>query len=302
MLGHDLTEELNAGYRVIGMDMADSGPDKKRLVDFINCDITDRRRVIRTMLQTKPDLVIHLAAWTDVDGCENDRDKAFTINADGTEHVALQALDQDVPLVYLSTDFVFNGKKSGLYRPADRPDPINVYGMSKLDGEKKVSVVDKYIIVRTSWLYGSNGKNFVDAIINKAKNRQDLRVVADQRGTPTSSRELARALRVLVDILMNGKGPAGYFKKVYHVANSGVVSWHKFACEIMRLLEPERERDIREISSGELNRPANRPAFSGLDSSLFCQDTGYSSVPWQTALKEYLDEKKQLFKLTQESK
>ncbi|MDD5429037.1 MAG: dTDP-4-dehydrorhamnose reductase, partial [Candidatus Omnitrophica bacterium] len=198
MLGADLCEELGNGYDLVGSDLA---PAKRAgATNFIECDITDKGSVKDVIDKVKPQIVIHAAAWTDVDGCERDREKAYRINASGTENVAVACKNAGAILIYISTDFVFDGKKKEPYTEEDKTGPLNIYAASKLAGEEAVRKnLKEYFILRTSWLYGAGGKNFVDTIIAKAGTEKELKVVRDQSGSPTYTKDLACAIHRLAD-------------------------------------------------------------------------------------------------------
>jgi dTDP-4-dehydrorhamnose reductase len=284
MLGIDLCKELGKDYEVWGMDIIDR--HSSFVVHFVKADITDKEETIKAIVKAKPDIVIHAAAYTDVDGCELDGKKAFRINSLGTKNVALACRKAGATLVYISTDFVFNGKKTRPYIETDRPEPLSVYGESKLKGEMAVkSSLKNYFIIRTSWLYGANGKNFVDTIAAKAKTEKALKVVDDQAGSPTYTKDLAKALHALIDKCSDRGSRISDFG-VYHISNSGEVSWYRYAKEILRITGSKTK--VIPISSQELSRPAERPAMSVLDNSKFVKFTGYRMRPWRAALKEYL--------------
>ncbi|MDD5428963.1 MAG: dTDP-4-dehydrorhamnose reductase, partial [Candidatus Omnitrophica bacterium] len=237
-------------------------------------------------------IVIHAAAWTDVDGCERDREKAYRINASGTENVAVACKNAGAVLIYISTDFVFDGKKKEPYTEEDKTDPLNIYAASKLAGEEAVRKnLKEYFILRTSWLYGAGGKNFVDTIIAKAGTEKELKVVRDQAGSPTYTKDLACAIHRLADkIFRDRRQPTAAFG-TYHVSNSGSVSWYDYACEILRLAGLDTK--VKAITSAELARPAKRPAMSVLDNSKFASFTGYAMRDWKIALKEYIMKEKE---------
>jgi len=277
MLGVDLWQELEQNYDVFGVDLTPNS--QPPTPNFYSVDITEMDSVISTVGKIKPDVVIHVAAYTDVDGCERDAQKAYRVNSDGAKNIALACRDNDAVLVYISTDFVFDGKSKTPYKETDETGPLSVYGDSKLKGEEAVQdILKKYYILRTSWLYGKYGKNFVDTILAKAKAEKALKVVDDQVGSPTYTKDLARAIHALLDM---GKGYG-----TYHVSNSGSVSWYDYAREILRLAGSKTK--VIPISSEELARPAKRPAMSILDNSKFIEFTGYGMRNWKDALKEYL--------------
>jgi dTDP-4-dehydrorhamnose reductase len=226
---------------------------------------------------------VHAAAWTDVDGCEKDPERALSVNAGGSANVAAAATEKDTPVIAISTDFVFNGEKRAPYTPEDIPDPLSVYGRSKLEGEKAImDRLSRYAVVRTSWLYGRNGKNFVDTIVNKARSGEKLKVVDDQVGSPTYTVDLSAAILKLIERGTAGKG--GY---LFQVSNSGVCSWYEFALAILDY-SGSKDADIKPIPSSELLRPARRPLFSAMDNGSFEKETGYRSRHWREALKEYI--------------
>jgi len=243
-------------------------------------DIRDPSTVLERILAVRPGIVLNAAAYTDVDGCESDVERAFAVNADGAKNVADACRAAGSLLVHYSTDFVFDGTSKRPYRTTDAIAPISVYGRSKAAGEDAVrqSGCD-HLIVRTSWLFGPNGKNFVDTIRLRAVRDGALRVVADQLGRPTFSVDLADATRNLIDARAKG---------TVHFCNSGVCSWHALATEIVRLTGVAC--DVAPITSDELSRPARRPAYSVLDTTEYERITGICPRPWGDALAQYLSE------------
>lgn len=236
--------------------------------DIDTLDITKPEDVNNILTETRPDMVIHCAAYTNVDRAEEDFETAKLINVTGTENVAKVCGKLDIPLIYISTDYVFDGTKKAPYTPDDTPNPINNYGLTKLQGEEAVKkYCEKYYIARTSWLYGHYGKNFVETMISKAA--QPLKVVEDQIGCPTWTVELANGILRLL------QKPYG----TYHVCGSGSTSWYGFAQEIFKQsgldvnLEPCRTEDFP--------RPAKRPEYSVMANDKLCRN-------WQAALQDYL--------------
>jgi dTDP-4-dehydrorhamnose reductase len=295
MLGVDLCEELRKNYVVIGADLVTSHksvrseaepPRRGHVTRFIKCDVTDEDGVIKVISKLSPDIVIHTAAWTDVDACELGKDKAYRINSEGTENVALACKKAGATLIYISTDFVFDGRKRSAYKETDRPNPVSIYGDSKFIGENAVNrILTKYYILRTGWLYGANGKNFVDTILAKAETEKELKVVDDQVGSPTYTKDFARAIHKLID-MADSRWPIVDGCGIYHVTNSGSVSWFEYAKEILKLAGLKTR--VIPISSGKLGRPAKRPAMSVLNNSKFTKFTGYKMRNWKQALKEYI--------------
>ncbi|MCX5666734.1 MAG: dTDP-4-dehydrorhamnose reductase [Candidatus Omnitrophica bacterium] len=264
------------------------------------CDVTNKREILQVVKNMRPDIVIHTAAMTDVDGCEVDQKKAYKINAEGARNVALACKAVDAALIYLSTDFVFDGKKKNPYKETDKTDPLSVYADSKLKGEAAAKrILKKYFILRTGWLYGKHGKNFVDTILKKAKTEKALKVVDDQTGSPTYTKDIAKAIHVLISVIASpevilrhceGTKCQKQSQKieygVYHISNSGSVSWFDYAKEILKLAGSQTK--VLPISSKELDRPAKRPRMSVLDNSKFIKFPGHKMRNWQEALKEYM--------------
>ena len=285
MLGVDLHETLREEYEVVGLDIKDFPSTSLSSPRLHKADITDGHRLRKLFYQLAPDFVIHTAAYADVDGCEKNPDGAHRVNALGTRNIALICQEKNIPLVYVSTDFVFDGKKNYPYTELDEPHPLNVYGRSKLAGENYVrSLLERYFIVRTSWLYGRYGKNFVETILKLAEEKEVLTVVGDQVGSPTYSRDLAQEMKKLA---------SGSSYGIYHITNSGSCNWYNFAEEILKLAGI-RGVKVKPITSKELNRPAPRPQFSVLKSSSSRPGAGNTMRPWKEALKEYLEERKGL--------
>lgn len=246
--------------------------------DIQELDICDAAAVGRTIDQLQPNLVINCAAYTDVDGCEANAETAMAVNGAAPGHVAQACARAGALCVHLSTDFVFDGASRRPYRPDDAPHPLSVYGRSKLAGERAVAeAAGMYLIVRTSWLFGPRGRNFVEAILRRAEQGEALRVVEDQVGRPTFAGDLADAILRLVDLGARG---------VYHFANAGACSWHEFAGRIVALAG--YRVPVAAISSRELGRPARRPAYSVLDTGDYERLTGAAPAHWEDALERYL--------------
>ena len=276
MLGTDLCKELSLSYDVVGLDISKA---KKTL----QCDIASKDKLTEVVKEVKPDLIIHAAAWTDVDGCEENPKKAEKVNTLGTENLVFSALELKIPAVYISTDFVFDGEKKTPYLERDKTSPLSVYGKSKLEGEKIVAKLSKYLIIRSGWLYGKNGKNFADTMLRIDKKK--INVVSDQKGAPTYTKDLAKAIKKLVDFNKHES------KSIYHVSNKGEVSWCDYAKEIFRLAGIN-DVEVVPISSKDFGSPAKRPSYSVLDNSKFEKDVDYEMRPWKEALEEYINGKK----------
>lgn len=285
MLGKALVRVLSQDHELVGLDL--SVPESMDgLSDFVKANITDPESCDRTLLQVKPDIVVNAAAWADVDGCESDAEEAYRVNAEGARNVAEAASLAGALFVQISTDFVFDGDKDAPYTEEDAVNPLGVYANSKLKAEELiVDCASAYIIVRTSWLFGPGGKNFVEAILAKASKGEDLKVVNDQVGSPTYTVDLALAIKHLLERV---KPPV---REIVNVSNSGKCSWYDFAVKILELNGMGGEVSVDEISSEGLNRPAKRPLYSELDTGKFSRITGSKMRTWQEALEDYMKER-----------
>lgn len=266
MLGTDLMARLG-GHILTGKDVD----------DFDITSAADCRDVID---ECGPDIVINAAAFTDVDGCETREETAFAVNAEGVKNVALACRDGNIRIIHFSTDYVFDGTGGRPYREDDPCNPINAYGRSKLQGELYLKELScNYTLVRTSWLYGRHGKNFIKAILQRAKNSQKLEVVTDQVGSPTYTPDLAGAVQVLAE---------GGHTGTFHVTNRGTCSWYEFARRALDLSGFENV-EIKPITSDLLERKAMRPKNSMLSGEKFAGATGRMLRFWQIALRDYLE-------------
>ena len=277
MLGTDVLDALVAvGFQTVGLGREDA-------------DITDTRAVRDAMLEHEPDLVIHTAAMTAVDACEDFPDKAMAENSTGAMHVAAATLGLGIPVVHISTDYVFNGRATTPY-PVDHPlDPLGMYGKGKAQGEIAVRLTNPaHYVVRTSWLCGMRGKNFVSTILRLSETNTTLKVVSDQVGAPTFTVDLASALVALVKNHFSEGVPA---YGTYHITNSGQCSWFEFAKAILEQAGRENITVIP-IDSNQLksmmNYKAPRPAYSVLDTTLTEQIFGIHLPHWRDALKVFM--------------
>ncbi|WP_462348877.1 dTDP-4-dehydrorhamnose reductase [Holdemanella biformis] len=290
-LGHDVMNELaSRGYTGVGTDLAESYSGIQdgtyvTMAEYVSLDITNKSAVMNTIKSVKPDVVVHCAAWTAVDLAEDEdkQAKVKAINVGGTQNIADACKEVDAKMVYISTDYVFDGQGTEPWQP-DCKDykPLNVYGETKLGGELAVSsTLSKYFIVRIAWVFGKNGNNFIKTMLNVGKKFDTLKVVNDQIGTPTYTYDLAR---LLVDMIETDK--YGY----YHATNEGgYISWYDFACEIFK--QAGYTNTVIPVTTKEYGlSKAARPFNSRLDKSKLVEN-GFKPLPtWQDALKRYLQE------------
>ena len=270
MLGREVVRVLSErGHDVVGLSHAD-------------LDVTDKGAVWRALRRERPDVVVHCAAMTDVDGCELDPERAFLVNAVGTAHVAAASNALGAKLIYISTDFVFDGEKEEGYDEFDEPSPVNEYGRSKLWGERMAQALcPKHAIVRTAWLFGFGRRNFVSAVAERLREEGKVRAVTDQVGSPTYTRDLARALLHLVEAEAYG---------VYHVVNSGRASRFELAKLVAEALGLDPEGAVEPITSDQWPAPARRPRCSALR-SLRWEAEGFPPLRhFSEAVREYLEE------------
>ena len=266
-LGYDVVKELETrGHTAIGVDIEEM-------------DITDGDAVRRVVTQANPDAVIHCAAYTAVDAAEDNEELCRRVNALGTKNIVKVCRDLDCKLMYISTDYVFNGQGTRPWEPDDKREPLNVYGQTKYEGELAVETLEKYFIVRIAWVFGVNGKNFIKTMLNLGKTRDSLTVVDDQIGSPTYTYDLARLLVDMIETDQYGR---------YHATNEGLCSWYEFACEIFR--QAGIQIKVSPVASSEYPSRAKRPMNSRMDKSKL-QAMGFEPMPpWQDALRRYLKE------------
>ncbi|MGN0488984.1 MAG: dTDP-4-dehydrorhamnose reductase [Ruminococcus sp.] len=282
-LGYDIINELNKrGYEAIGTDILEN---VSNVQNYVQLDITDKKAVEKVITEVNPDVVIHCAAWTAVDAAEDEenKEKVYAINTQGTRNIAEACKNIDCKIIYISTDYVFNGQGEKPWEP-DCKDyaPLNVYGKSKLQGELAVAdTLEKYFIVRIAWVFGKNGNNFIKTMLRVGKNHPKVTVVNDQIGTPTYTYDLAR---LLVDMAETDK--YGY----YHATNEGgYISWYDFTSEIYK--QAGLSTEVVPVTTAEYGlSKAARPFNSRLDKSKLIEN-GFKPLPiWQDALARYLKE------------
>ena len=267
-LGYDVVNELEKrGLEAIGVDIQEM-------------DITDADSVNNVIEEASPDAVIHCAAYTAVDAAEDNVEICRRVNAEGTQNIANVCKRLDIPMIYISTDYVFDGQGERPWLPDDERAPLNVYGQTKYEGELAVqNTLDKYFIVRIAWVFGLNGKNFVKTMLNLGKTRDHLTVVNDQYGSPTYTYDLAR---LLVDMILTDK------YGIYHATNEGICTWYEFACEIFR--QAGISVDVEPVTADQYPAKAKRPSNSRMSKDKL-EENGFERLPsWQDALGRYLKE------------
>jgi dTDP-4-dehydrorhamnose reductase len=265
---------LDEGQPIIGLTHAD-------------LDVTDREAVIATLTARRPDLVINAAAYTAVDRAESESASAFAVNRDGAANIAESCASLDVPMIHVSTDYVFDGSKIGAYREEDEPVPLSVYGLSKAEGEQLVRERNnRCAIIRTSWLFGVDGDNFVKTIVKLARERDELRVVADQRGCPTPAADLADAIFALGRAMLAERALSG----IFHFAGAEPTSWHAFAEAVVQKVAPRLARRPRlvPIATEDYPTPARRPLNSVLNCGKLAR-LGIRQRSWRPGLGTVID-------------
>lgn len=267
MLARSLIPTLSDDHEIIALSKED-------------LNISHREMVNQRIKEISPDLVINCAAYTKVDKAEEEREKAFLINGTGVQNLALVCEDMNIPLCHISTDYVFDGNKNRPYTPFDNTNPLNTYGESKRAGERYIEwILRRFYIVRTSWLYGEGGNNFVYTILRLASERDELRVVNDQIGSPTCTVTLSEAIKRL--IMTGAYG-------IYHFTDDseGGISWFEFAREILSVRSIKV--NLRPIQTEDYPLPAKRPSYSVLDTMIFTSVTGYKPLNWRDSLRNFL--------------
>ena len=248
-------------------------------VDVDEMDITNAKQVDKVIKKNKYDAVVHCAAWTAVDKAEDEIDACTKVNVVGTKNIVKVCKELDIPLMYFSTDYVFDGQGESEWKEYDERHPLNVYGQTKYEGELAVQTLNRYFIVRIAWVFGVNGKNFIKTMLNVGKKYPQVKVVNDQIGTPTYTYDLAR---LLVDMAESDK--YGY----YHATNEGLCSWYEFACEIFK--QAGMNVEVTPVDSTKFPAKAKRPNNSRMSKTMLDKN-GFDRLPtWQDALSRYLKE------------
>lgn len=272
-LGYDVVRELQSrGHEAIGVDIEEM-------------DITDETAVSRVMEETAPEAVIHCSAFTAVDRAEEEQELCYKVNVEGTENIAKMCQKLGCKMLYLSTDYIFSGEGQRPWEPEDTPSPLNSYGQSKYQGEVALrQYVDKYFIVRISWVFGINGNNFIKTMLRLGKENGAVKVVDDQIGSPTYTFDLAKLLVDMIETEQYG---------AYHATNEGICSWYEFAKEIFQEANM-KEVTVTPVSSEEFPVKAKRPKNSRMSKEKLVQN-GFSLLPsWQDAVKRYIEELKKV--------
>lgn len=266
-LGHDVMGELKKrGYEAVGVDIEEM-------------DITDAQCVKRVITQAAPEAVVHCSAYTAVDRAEEEVELCRRVNAEGTKNVAEVCAELDCKLLYLSTDYIFSGEGERPWEPGDEPDPLNVYGLTKYEGEQEIkSRLNKYFVVRISWVFGVNGNNFIKTMLRLGRENGAVRVVDDQIGSPTYTYDLAVLLVDMIETEKYGE---------YHATNEGICSWYEFAKEIFAAAGMN-EVEVTPVSSEEFPAKAKRPKNSRMSKEKLVKN-GFNKLPsWQDAVKRYV--------------
>ena len=253
-------------------------------------DITRMDQMKSRLAEMSPDIIINAAAYTDVDGAESETEKAFAVNSTGPENLAHFCLDSQIPLIHVSTDFVFDGNTQRPYRETDSTAPLGAYGQSKAMGEEKIrSILKEHIIIRTAWLYGVDGHNFVKTMLGLFREKAHIRVVNDQFGSPTSASDLAAAL---LEVATRLKTKSNTHWGTYHYCGQGITTWYEFAANLLKLAKSRisiRTTHIEPITTADWPTSATRPPYSALNCSRISADFGIQPRAWQLSLKTTLD-------------
>lgn len=277
-LGKELTRILNTGFAEIGEIPCTLKNADIINTDVDNLDITNINDVLSFVENERPQVIINCSAFTNVDLCETDKDTAFNVNSLGPRNLAIAAQKVNTKLIHISTDYVFSGDGNEPYCEYDICNPQSIYGKTKYLGEQYVKeFCSKYFIVRTSWLYGYEGNNFVKTIMNLAEQRESIKVVNDQRGNPTNANDLAYHILKLVDSNEYG---------IYHCTGNGECSWYDFACKIVEYANINCE--VMPCTTEEFPRPAKRPSYSSLNNMMLKNTIGDKMRFWQDALKNFI--------------
>lgn len=275
MLGQALAKRLSRKYKIIALGHSE-------------CDVTDFKQVSRIFCRHQPWLALNAAAMTNVDACEDNPKKARAVNARGAHNIAKAAGKNNSIVIQISTDYVFGGRKDRLYQENDYASAVNIYGKTKLEGERLLrKTIKKHIIIRTSWLFGKGKDNFINNIIERSRKEAVLRIAADKYSSPTYTLDLARAIFEIIN-LIDGSGYPNRIYGTYHLSNSGYCSWYEYAQVILNAAKINRVK-LEPIKMDQINFKAKRPVFSALDNTKYSRLTGKPLRKWQAAVKEYIE-------------
>ncbi len=277
-LGSDLVDLLASQYEIAGLGLSDN---RHAFLQYYKADIANSSAVLKAVQSFKPAIIIHTAAYIDVDGCELNPNQAYLINTKGTQHIAEASNQTGAIIFFISSDYIFDGRKKEPYLETDSPNPMGVYGQSKLNAEEWLKTNSKSAwIIRSSWLFGKSGRNFFRLILQRMIEKKELKVVNDQLGAPTYTRDLAQGLKTLIE---RGKRVKGC--EIFHLANSGTTTWYEAA---QKLVAKTGEKiEIKPITSTELNRPARRPANSVLNMQKIETAYGIKLRNWEAAFNDF---------------
>lgn len=275
MLGAALAERLSREYKVIALGHSE-------------CDVSDPKRVERIFSRYRPWLALNAAAMTNVDACQDNPEKARAVNAKGPHNIAKSAAKYNSIVIHISTDYVFSGTKTRPYRENDHARAVNIYGETKLEGERLLrKTLKRHIIIRTSWLFGKGKDNFINNIIKRSQKEKVIRIASDKFSSPTYTLDLARAIAEIID-LINSCACQNKFYGTYHISNSGYCSWYEYAKVILKSAKITRVK-LEPIKMRQINFKARRPVFSALDTTKYQRLTAKPLRKWQTAVKDYIE-------------
>lgn len=276
----------------LGWELCRQGKASEFLIiplDIPEFDITDQDQVNDAVSKADPDMVVNAAAYTAVDKAESEKDLAFSVNSDGPSYLAVACHKKGIPLIHISTDYVFDGCKDDPYCEMDQVSPIGIYGTSKAEGEERIRrTLKEHIIIRTAWLYGVHGNNFVKTMLKLGKEREEIRVVADQYGCPTFAADLAGAVLDIAARINKGQRRSW---GTYHYSGGGSTTWFDFASkifEIAKLYEEFKIKKVIPIKTSEYPTAATRPMNSAMDCSLMCSEFNITTPPWEQSLDNML--------------
>ena len=278
MLGSDLVELLKDQFEIAGLGLNEN---RHSSIPFFKADLGNRSAIVQAVNTFRPAIIVHAAAYTDVDGCESHPHQAYLINTKGTQCIAEASNQTGATLIFISSDYVFDGKKDSAYLETDPANPISVYGQSKFEAEEWLKEHSNSVsIIRSSWLFGKSGRNFFRAILGRLKEGNELSVVDDQQGAPTYTLDLAGGIK---SFIQHAQRPKGY--EIYHLANTGFTTWYGAAKKLIAKTGVQKE--IKPITSTELNRPAKRPKNSVLNLNKIKSLYGIELRGWEEALDHF---------------